>query len=364
LLYKEDWTETKERLTAWWEGERMERPVVQVYTPKEGSAPAWTGHDNWCLAQHPDDPDAAIRDFMSWCSRTHFGGESYPNFWINFGAGVMGAYLGAEVRFEAGTMWFGAQWNERLARDWASLRGVEFDEDNIWWMRTVSATKRAAEMSGGNFIVGITDIGGIADIIASLRGPKNLLVDFHTRPDDVMRLSEKLVDIWHECYDTLFSMVDKTNPGSSAWMGIWSPLKWYPLQCDFAAMLSPRKFDALVLPFLREQSQRLDHAVYHLDGPGQIGHLDSLLSVREIKAIQWVPGAGEELQGDHCGSEKWTPMYEKILKAGKGLILSLPPAYVEPVTKRLRNSRVVFQTLASSEPEVESLLTGAEGGMR
>lgn len=364
MLYKEDWAETRGRLVSWWEGECMERPVVQVFAPKGGFGPTWTGYDNWCLAQHPDEPDMAIEGFRSWCSRTHFGGESYPNFWINLGAGAMGAYLGAEVKFEANTMWFGAQWNEKLAKDWASLSDVEFEEDNVWWVRTVSATKRAVEMSGGDFIVGITDIGGIADIMASLRGSKNLLVDFHTRPDDVMRLSKKLVNIWHECYDALFDMTNKANAGSSAWMGIWSPLKWYPLQCDFAAMLSPSKFDALVLPSLREQSRRLDHAVYHLDGPGQIGHLDSLLRVREIRAIQWVPGAGEELQGDHCGSEKWTPIYEKILNAGKGLILGLPPAYVEPVTRRLRTSRLLFQTSASSESEAESLLKRAEEAMR
>lgn len=364
MLYKEDWLETKGRLIAWWEGERMERPVVQIFTPRQGSSQPWTGYDNWYLAQHPDDPGAAVEDFRNWCSRTHFGGESYPNFWINFGAGSMGAYLGAEVRFEANTVWFGAQWDERLARGWESLLDLDFDEDNVWWRRTVSATERAVEMSGGDFIVGITDIGGIADVIASLRGPKNLLVDFHTRPDDVRRLSERFVDIWHACYDSLFNIVGGKNPGSSAWMGIWSPLKWYPLQCDFAAMLSPKKFDALVLPFLKEQSQRLDHVVYHLDGPGQISLLDSLLAIPEIRAIQWVPGAGEELQGDHCGSEKWTPIYEKVLRAGKNLVLSVPPAYVEPVTRRFRTSRILFQTLASSESEAGSILKGAEEVMR
>ena len=349
-------------MAAWWEGERSDRPLIQVLTPKDPEEGLeqrpWIGFDNWDLARHPDEPDSAIDAFENWCSHTHFGGESFPNLWINLGAGVMGAYLGAEVKFESDTVWFGAQWDDSSARDLKYLANAKFDENNIWWRRTITATRKATERSGGNFVVGITDIGGIADVIASLRGAKNLLIDCHVRPGDVEDLSERLVGIWHNCYDRLFEIIGRSNPGSSAWMGIWSPLKWYPLQCDFAAMLSPTKFDDLVLPYLKEQCQRLDHALYHLDGPGQICHLDSLLRVSELRAIQWVPGAGEELQGDHCGSEKWFSLYERILGAGKGLVLSLPPAFVERVTKKFRSSKVLFQTIASSETEADSLLEG------
>ena len=368
MRYKEDWNESKERMAAWWEGETTDRPLIQVLTPRdpeEGSEQhPWIGFDNWELARHPDEPDSAIDAFESWCSQTHFGGEAFPNFWINLGAGIMGAYLGAEVKFETDTVWFGAQWDERLVRDLEYLARVEFDENDVWWRRTVSATKKATERSKGNFIVGITDIGGIGDVIASLRGAKNLLIDCHIRPGDVKNLSEKLVGIWQVCYDRLFDIIGHSNPGSSAWMGIWSPLKWYPLQCDLAAMLSPGKFDDLVLPYLKEQCQWLDHALYHLDGPGQLCHLNSLLAVDELRAIQWVPGAGEELQGNHCGSEKWFSLYEKILGAGKGLVLSLPPAFVEPVTRKLRSSKVLFQTIASGQTEADALLERAAELMR
>jgi len=368
LRYKDDWDEAKKRMAAWWEGETAERPLIQVLTPRgpEGGSEQlpWLGFDNWDLARHPDEPDMAIDEFERWCSQTHFGGEAYPNFWVNLGAGVMGAYLGAEVKFKADTVWFGAQWDERFVRNWGSLANVEFNENEVWWRRTVSATRRAIERCRGNFIVGVTDLGGIGDIIASLRGPKNLLIDCHLRPDDIKSLSERLVEIWHVCYDRLFDIIGRSNPGSSAWMGIWSPLKWYPLQCDFAAMLSPRKFDDLVLPYLKEQCQRLDHALYHLDGPGQLCHLNSLLRVDELRAIQWVPGAGEELQGYHCGSEKWLSLYEKILAAGKGLVLALPSAYVEPVTQKLRSSKVLFQTTASSQTEADALLKRSSQLMR
>ena len=36
-------------------------------------------------------------------------------------------------------------------------------------------------------------------------------------------------------------------------MGLWAPMRWYPLQCDFSAMISPDMFAEFVLPDLAEQ---------------------------------------------------------------------------------------------------------------
>lgn len=360
LLYKPDWDDAKDRMAAWWEGDRLDRPPIQVLAPRDPTRATWVGFDNWMLAKSPEHPDAAVDEFERWCPQVHFGGEAYPNFWINLGAGVIGAYLGAEPKFEADSIWFGAQWSNDYVKDWRELSDVQFDDGSKWWNLTRSITQRATERSKGRFIVGTTDLGGIADIIASLRGPKNLLVDLHTNPAEVKRLSERIVNIWHRCYDYLDSTIRHECGGSSAWMGIWSPLKWYPLQCDFAAMLSPGKFDEFVLPYLKDQCQRLDHPLYHLDGPGQICHLNSLLSIPELRGIQWVPGAGEDSVGDHCGSEKWSPLYEKILESGKNIVMALPPAFIEPIIKKFRSTRMLFQTLTSSETEANSLLRRAE----
>jgi len=360
LLYKDDWADARDRMAAWWEGEPTDRPLIQVTAPKNDAPDHLrgfsAGYEHWGLAQFPDDPDRTIDSYEAWCSHTHFGGEAFPNFWVNFGAGVMGAYLGAEPTFRADTMWFGAQWDEKLAKGWDDLSGPRLDENEVWWKRTRRATERAVDRGRGKFIVGATDIGGIADVIASLRGPKSLLVDLQLRPNDVKSLSRKLVEIWHRCHDELLDIIDWRSNGSSAWMGIWSPLKWYPLQCDFAAMLSPNRFDEFVLPYLKDQCQRLDHAIYHLDGPGEICHLGSLLSISELRGIQWVPGSGEDLAGFHCGSEKWTPLYEKVLGSGRALVLSVPLESVEPVIRRLRSSRVLIQTTSPTRREADLLL--------
>jgi len=369
MLFKEDWDETKERLKAWWRGEITDRPLVQIWAPRENPEPYYVEDEKsfpyspdqwdsyaWGFAKCPDDPERTISVFLRWCAHTYFGGEAYPNLWINLGAGVVGAYLGAEPRLGLDTVWFGAQWDRRFVKTWEQLREEKFDPEQRWYRLTKNITRVAAESSHGRYVVGVTDLGGILDIVASLRGPEQLLIDLLRQPEDVKELSDRIIDWWHACFDELNSISKGHMEGTSAWMNIWSPEDWYPIQCDFAYMLSPRLFDDFVLPHIREQCRRLDRIIYHLDGPGEIPHLSSILSVEDLDGIQWVPGAGEELKGDDCGSEKWIPMYRRILEAGKLLVLSVPSHRVIPLLRHIGPKGVLIQTNCSTEAEGRALL--------
>lgn len=87
-------------------------------------------------------------------------------------------------------------------------------------------TKRAVERGRGKFIIAMTDLGGILDIIASLRGSENLIKDLYMRKEDVKSLSQKIIDVWHKCYDELYGIMKEGGfEGTSTWMGIWSPRK-------------------------------------------------------------------------------------------------------------------------------------------
>lgn len=74
-------------------------------------------------------------------------------------------------------------------------------------------------------------------------------------------------------------------------------------------MIGNDMFDEFVKPELEKTSARLSNAWYHLDGIGELKHLDSLLTVDTIKGIQWVPGEGEPRTRD------WSEVYAKISKA-------------------------------------------------
>ncbi len=368
MFFKEDWSEAKERLATWWEKDALDRPLIQVFAPR--SDPKYASgedvnfqYDHWGFPRASEDTAVITRNikgFLRQCAETYFGGEAYPNLWVNLGAGVLGAYLGAEPVLESETVWFGAQRNNELGKSWEELRRLEFNSSNKWWKLTKRITEVASETLAGHSVVGMTDLGGILDIIASLRGSENLIVDLTRNPEDVKSLSLKVIDYWHKCYDELDRIIRRSMEGTSAWMGIWCPESWYPIQCDFAFMLSPKLFDEFALSHVKEQCERLDRAIYHLDGPGEIPHLDSLLKVEKLDGIQWVPGAGEDLQGNDCGSPKWIPMYRKILEAGKLLVLYIPRDKVIPMLKALGSKKVLVQTFCITETDAKKLMAEAK----
>jgi hypothetical protein len=79
-------------------------------------------------------------------------------------------------------------------------------------------------------------------------------------------------------------------------------------------MIGRGMFKDFVTDDLAAISSELGKTFYHLDGIGEIIHLDELLSISGIAGIQWIPGAGEPETQD------WSELYEKISASGKKLM--------------------------------------------
>lgn len=70
-------------------------------------------------------------------------------------------------------------------------------------------------------------------------------------------------------------------------------------------------FERYVLPDVSACCENLEHAFDHLDGKGQLAHLDMLLSLERLRGIRWVPGNG------HPQAEHWMAVLKRILQNGK-----------------------------------------------
>jgi len=57
-------------------------------------------------------------------------------------------------------------------------------------------------------------------------------------------------------------------------------------------MVSTDVFDEFYLPSLLRETSYMSHNVFHLDGKGMLRHIDRILDVPEVAAIQWVHGVG------------------------------------------------------------------------
>ncbi len=298
-----DWQRIERDWNAWWAGE-LDRPLVvlEIHDPVPGAD--WSQFTKFGL----DTPiDAIIDNWQRILEATHFLGDAYPKWWVNFGPGVMAAFLGSRVTWTPDTTWF-----------WP-LEGVEslsdihptYDPANPWWRRVQAITRRAVERWGREVLVGITDLGGNLDILASLRGTEKLLMDLTDDPANVDRLVGEITALWIRYYDELEAITRAAGRGNACWGPVWSPGPGYMLQCDFSYMISPRMFQRFVMPDLKALCDHLEYAFYHLDGKGEIPHLDQLLSLERLRGIQWQPGDGQPM------AEGWLPLIKKIRDAGK-----------------------------------------------
>jgi 5-methyltetrahydrofolate--homocysteine methyltransferase len=120
------------------------------------------------------------------------------------------------------------------------------------------------------------------------------------------------------------------------------------LQSDFAYMISPRMFERFVMPDIAACCEVLDHAFYHLDGKGQIPHLDMLLSLERLRGIQWIPGDGQP------PAESWLPVLRRIRDAGKLCQLYVSPEGARIITRELGGRGFAFyidQPMSQTEAE-------------
>uniref|UniRef100_A0A7J3JSM7 Uroporphyrinogen decarboxylase (URO-D) domain-containing protein n=1 Tax=Ignisphaera aggregans TaxID=334771 RepID=A0A7J3JSM7_9CREN len=382
LEFKELWSLATERFIAWWEKD-LRSPLVQITVPRKGledRVAMLFNRWHWGFARNPGNPIETVESFVEWCRNMVFLADSYPNLWINLGPGIVAGYFGSKVFFKEttaipedstvsklveksgwnqsyATVWFGASADSSEVKNWDEIDSmVRFDPDNFWWRKTIEFTTLALKYRRGRYIVGLTDLGGVHDVLASLRGTQNLVKDMYYNPRKVEEISWRILELWHIYYDKLYEIVREQQYGTSAWMGLWSPGKWYPIQCDFSAILSPKLFQKFVLPILEEHCIRLDNTVYHLDGPGELPHVDFLVKIERLNGIQWVPGAAMEALNRDCGSEYWIPLYRKILEYGKNLVISVPYARVLEILEKLSTIKGVAIQVGCPNAEVAKKL--------
>nr|MDO8110194.1 hypothetical protein [Candidatus Sigynarchaeota archaeon] len=319
VVYKENIDAARSRMDAWWNHEATDPPVMAYTIQKEIRVDfSW---DGWYMAKHPDAIEDALSIYEKSIVGTEFCAEQFPIFNPNYGAGIIACVLGADSVFKSQTTWFFPKKPLKLDDIVAFLESAEMNMNNPWYARLVKITEYAAKRAKESYQVATTDLGGVLDILASFLEPKDIFYAMKNKPDLIDACRAIILEKWNKMYDALTSITLEHCGGTSAWMGLWDRKRWYPMQCDFSYMLSPKWFKRFVLPDLAEQAKRLDHTIYHLDGVNQLPFLDDILAVPEITGIQWVPGDGKP----PMGADVWMPVYKKIQAAGKNIEAGASP---------------------------------------
>jgi len=209
------------------------------------------------------------------------------------------------------------------------------------------------ELSRDKYLVGCPDLIENVDVLSSLRGAQTLCMDMVERPEWVEQKVWEINEVWFAAYQRIYDLI-KLEDGSSAFGAfyIWGPGKVAKLQCDASAMFSPAMYQRFVVPMLTAQCEWLDHSLYHLDGTQAMKHLDSLLAIESLDAIEWTPQAGIETGG----SKRWHDLYRRILAAGKSVqVVNVEPDEVLPLLDAIGRKGVYMLIQFKDEREAEQI---------
>ena len=350
MRYKDDWEQSKQRLTAFWNQEIIDRCCIRVSAPKPGLAPLlerFEPKNKQDIFTYRTTPELMIEKNRIIMEHTYYGGEAFPAISLDLGAsGHAGFFKGADFRIED-TVWFFPSLTDPDA--------LEFDENSFLYQKTLELARAFAQDSGGDYIISMPDTTGNADALAHLMGTEDMLPAMLDEPEAIHRALDKIQFSYERIMREVYDIVRDANDGGSCvgWLSTWAPGFHAQMQCDMSVMISNAMFKEFILPELQQQCRYLDYALYHFDGIEQIRHLNDLLSIPELKAIQWTQVVGQP----PC--TEYIPELKRIQQAGKSLIIHVTPDQIQPLLENLSSRGLYLLTSAPTPEDADALLQKA-----
>lgn len=322
LQGKADFEQAMRRVEAWFRHELIDRPPVRFaeHNADFSEAHALAGKTWPSLRAKWFDAEFQVDVFLEAIKGRTFHGETFPVFAPNLGPNIYAAFHGAELEYGDVTSWV-----KHCVHDAGDLAKLKFDSGNAYYRGIEELTRVALAKGTGTCMVGYTDLHGSLDCVADWRDPQELCLDLLDNPDLVHQMVALADEHFLPLFDHYDAVLKAHGQLSVNWMGIPSRGTMHVPSCDFTALTSHDAFREFYLPSCLREVRHATHNVFHLDGKGMLKHLDCLLEIPEIHAIQWVQGVGDDQP-----ILQWLPVIEKIQAAGKGVVVDVQVKELEP----------------------------------
>ena len=389
MTWKSNLAETKRHYINWWNHrgivlnmwEHFQQGVAP-HGPYAGEKPITltqeaannygTGSFNLPGAPHTDDLKQRWFDpewraeFLDWyVGHSCLKADMLPVANTQLGPGSLAAILGSVFEGGDDTIW--------IHPDPHYSDDFQFNPNHPNFKLHKDLLKACVERSKGNYYVGMPDLMEGMDVLAAMKGTDKVLMDTLTQPDLLEEQMQRINDAYFKVFDELYEIIrfdgrdcggplDASNKGlrlgtdgemAFCYFSLWAPGKVTKLQSDISTMLSVEDYRRFVQPFIREQAQKIDYTLYHLDGVGAMRHLPALLEIEELNAIQWTPGVGQPQGGD----PKWYDLYRQILAAGKSIMACwVKVEELRPLLDNIGGDGVHLEMDFHNEDEVEQAL--------
>lgn len=343
LKYKPDFERARRYWDAFWAHEIIDRPAAIVRVDAQQR-----GYYVSSVQSISGDFDESIRTIDEYLDSTKFLGEAMPGFRPGFGPDQMAGFCGAPIIVSPDST--STSWSQKIVEDWTEALPLTIAEDNVAWRRMKQYHEAAERYIRGKGLLYNIDMHSNIDLLEGLRGAQRLLFDIIDTPELVERAMADARRLFIKVYDEFWQYGDKDQLGSTSWLNLYSRGKYNPIQADFICLLSPELVRKFVLPALEEEAAFLDNACFHLDGPDALKHLDDILAIDGIEAIQWVPGEGNKPQIE------WPEVLGKIHAAGRATIIYASPDEIKTIHKDYPPNLVVYDTTVETEEQALGLL--------
>ena len=336
FAYKPDYEESHARYMAFWEREIIDRPPVCIRLPKEDLGPRRPSRPYASYEEQWLDLDGRVDDMDYDLSRTDFLYDALPVAWPNLGPEIFSAWCGCGYKYGPQTTW-----SVPCVEDWESdFSKARIDFNHPLFKKMVEFTQKLLERGKGKFIVGLTDFHPGGDHVAALRDPQQLCLDLLEEPEWVKRELQRAAPEFFAAYGVFYNMIHSAGMPTTSWTNMINDDTYYIPSNDFSCMISNKMFEEFFLPGLAQECAFYDRSLYHLDGPGALKHLDSILSLRDLDVVQFVCGAGNE------GYHKWVEVYQKIQRAGKGIEMHCSIKELDMIFETIRPEGVWFSSVS------------------
>jgi len=329
-----------ERWKAFWIGENP-RPMVWGNCIKDD-------REIWALADkvrlpYPlninGDYRQMARNAMTYYREcTEYVADEVPAYCPSFGPDQFAAFFGVKLNYSVDSG--GTSWSEPMPGELSDILPLEMSPENVVYKGMLELAAVFADEAKSDLVVGNIDMHSNFDGLSAARDPQNACVDLLMYPDESKTALEQIDAIYSRFTKEYAGSARQRETGSHGWTSAYCEDLFNTIQCDFICLLSPAMADEFVIPYLARELDVLDHSIYHLDGPEAIPHLDSLLSLKKLDGVQWVPiaGPGKPM----ADNPHWYELYHRILDAGKFLHIAVNAEMAKTIHRELRSNRVIY----------------------
>jgi len=307
LTTKPDVETCLDRVEAWWDGGIIDRPPVTIHV-RSGRMPRKIPAAHACLRDRWLDVEYAVESAEANIEAGVFVAENFPKYVPNIGPEVCAAAYGAQIQFGENT-----SWSVPCVDHIRDVLAMQPNLEAPYWQTIRRMTALSLERGAGRWITTVADLHTNGDLLAALRDPQNLALDYADDFEGVRLACRHVAEHFGVLFGDLYGPIAAAGLPCSTWGSMIARGSAYYVSCDFICMISPAMFADTILPAIAWETAYLDRSIFHLDGPGALKHLDALLGLKDLNAIQWTYGAGSGRAGD------WIDVYRRVQDAGKGV---------------------------------------------